>query len=138
MIPTGEIFAFIPSVNARFLFGDEVPIAYFNAMGGSLAGRYVDQQIPFIGVTNLSAMKNILTVFRLDYRFKVARNHYVTGILNYAKDADRFATYGRGAGYFGAGAEYSYDTIFGPMTFNVHWSSLTQKVGIYLSAGYSF
>ena len=138
VIPAGKVFAFIPSVNARFLFGAEVPVAYFNAMGGSLAGRYVDQQMPFIGVTNLSAMKNILTIFRTDYRFRLAKNHYLTGIVNYARDCDRFAEYGQGLGYFGAGAEYSYDTIFGPISFNVHWSNLTKKVGLYLSAGYSF
>jgi NTE family protein len=138
VIPAGKVFAFIPSVNARFLFGAEVPVAYFNAMGGSLAGRYVDQQMPFVGVTNLSAMKNILTIFRTDYRFRLAKNHYLTGIVNYARDCDRFAEYGQGLGYFGAGAEYSYDTIFGPLSFNVHWSNLTNKVGVYLSAGYSF
>ena len=138
VIPAGKVFAFIPSVNARLLFGAEVPVAYFNAMGGSLAGRYVDQQMPFIGVTNLSAMKNILTIFRTDFRFRLAKNHYVTGIVNYARDCDRFAEYGQELGYFGAGAEYSYDTIFGPISFNVHWSNLTNKVGVYLSAGYTF
>lgn len=136
--PAGKVFAFIPSFSARFLFGKDVPVAYFNAMGGSLPGRYVDQQMPFVGINNLSAMKNILTIFRTDFRFNVARNHYVTAILNYARDCDRFKDYVQGLGYFGAAAEYSYDTIFGPITFNVHWSNLTNKVGIYLSAGYNF
>ena len=138
VVPAGKVFAFIPSVSARFLFGDDVPVAYFNAMGGSLAGRYVDQQMPFVGINNLSAMKNILTIFRTDYRFRIAKNHYMTAILNYARDCDRFKEYATGLGYFGAAAEYSYDTIFGPITFNVHWSNLTNKVGIYLSAGYNF
>ena len=66
VVPAGNVFAFIPSFNARFLFGNDIPVAYFNAMGGSMPGRYVDQQMPFIGVNNLSAMKNILTVFRTD------------------------------------------------------------------------
>lgn len=83
-------------------------------------------------------MKNILTIFRTDYRFRVAKNHYITGILNYARDCDRFKDYTKGLGYFGAAAEYSYDTIFGPISFNVHWSNLTNKMGIYLSAGYNF
>lgn len=133
-----EFFTFLPSVNFRFLFGENIPVAYFNAIGGSLASRYVDQQMPFVGVNHLSAMKNILTVFRTDYRFRIAKNHYVTGILNYARDADRFAEYGKGLGYFGAAAEYSFDTIFGPLTANIHWSNLTHKVGFYLSAGYNF
>ena len=136
--PAGEVLAFLPYLNARLLFGHDIPVAYFNAMGGSLAARYVDQQIPFIGITNLSAMKNILTVFRTDFRFRIARNHYITGILNYARDCDLFKDYVQGLGYFGAAAEYSYDTIFGPLSLNVHWSNLTQKAGFYLSAGYNF
>ena len=138
VIPAGNIFAFIPSFNVRFLLGEDVPVPYFNAIGGSLAGRYVDQQIPFIGVTNLSAMKNVLTVFRTDYRFRLMKNHYVTAIVNYARDCDDFRSYVEGLGYFGAGLEYAYDTIFGPFKFNVHWSNLSKTVGVYLSAGYNF
>jgi NTE family protein len=138
VLPLGEIFAFIPSFNLRFLLGEDIPVAYFNAMGGSLPGRYVDQQIPFVGITNLYATKNILTVFRTDFRFKIARNHYITGIVNYARDCDFFREYVDGLGYFGAAAEYSYNTIFGPLSFNVHWSNLSNKAGFYLSAGYNF
>jgi NTE family protein len=138
VIPAGNIFAFIPSFDVRFLLGEDVPVPYFNAIGGSLAGRYVEQQIPFIGVTNLSAMKNVLTVFRTDYRFRLMKNHYVTAIVNYARDCDDFRSYVEGLGYFGAGLEYAYDTIFGPFKLNVHWSNLSKSVGVYLSAGYNF
>jgi len=136
--PIGGRFALIPYLNARMLFGTDIPVAYFNAIGGSLAGRYVDQQIPFIGITNLSAMKNILTTFGLDMRMRIARNHYVTAKVNYARDCDRFAEYGKGLGYFGAGVEYAFDTIFGPIKGNIHWSNITNKVGVYLSAGFDF
>ncbi len=136
--PIGSRFALIPYLNARMLFGQDVPVAYFNALGGSLAGRYVDQQIPFIGITNLSAMKNILTVFGMDMRVRLARNHYLTGIVNYARDSDSFIGYGKGLGYFGAGIEYAFDTIFGPIKGNLHWSNITNKVGVYLSAGFDF
>ncbi len=138
VIPVGGRFAFIPSFNFRFLLGKEIPVAYFNAIGGSVPGRYIDQQIPFPGITNLSATKNILTLYRLDMRVGLARNHYLTGIVNYARDCDVFKEYIDGLGYFGAALEYSFDTIFGPLTANVHWSNLTKKVGFYLSAGYSF
>ena len=138
VVPIGERFAFIPSFNVRFLFGDDIPVAYFNAIGGSLAGRYVNQQMPFLGISKVAVMKNILTLFRTDFRYRIARNHYVTGIVNYARDCDRFVDYPVGLGYFGAAAEYSYDTILGPLTFNLHWSNFTQKVGFYISAGYNF
>lgn len=136
--PIGERIAFIPSFNCRFLMGEYIPVAYFNAMGGSMPGRYVDQQMPFVGINNMSAMKNILTVYRADLRVRVAKNHYVTGIVNYARDCDRFVDYAVGPGYIGAALEYSFDTIFGPLSANVHWSDMTGKVGFYISAGYSF
>ena len=116
----------------------EALVAYFNAVGGSLAGRYVDQQLPFIGVTNLHAMKNLLTMARMDFRFRLMRNHYLTGIVNYVRDGDSFNDYLVGLGYFGAGLEYAFDTIFGPLKANVHWSNMTNKVGFYISAGYNF
>ena len=138
VVSGGDVFAFLPSANARFLLGNEIPVAYFNAIGGSLAGRYVDQQLPFIGVTNLRAMENIMAMARMDFRFKFLRNHYLTGIVNYVRDGDTFKEFVGSPGYFGAGLEYAYDTIFGPFKFNVHWSNLSKTVGVYLSAGYNF
>ncbi len=138
VISAGERFAFIPSFDFRILLGEDIPVAYFNAIGGSVPGRYVEQQIPFMGVNHLSSMENILTVFRTDFRYTLAKNHYVTGILNYARDCAYFRNYFKDNGYFGVGAEYSYDTILGPITANIHWSNLTNKVGFYLSAGYNF
>ena len=138
VVHSGDVFAFIPSIDFRFLFGDEIPVAYFNAMGGSLPGRYVDQQMSFIGLNHLSAMKNILTLYRTDFRFTLAKNHYLTGIVNYVRDCDTFNDYTVGLGYFGAGLEYSFDTIFGPLSANIHWSNMTNKVGFYLSAGFNF
>ena len=138
VLPIGDIFAFIPSFDCRFLLGDNVPLPFLNAVGGSLPSRYLDQQMPFVGVTHLSAMRNILTIYRADLRFKVAKNHYLTGIVNYLRDSDSFKTYADGPGYIGTALEYSYDTIFGPLSANVHWSDLTGKVGVYISAGYNF
>lgn len=140
VIPCGRRFAILPSYNLRFLLNrsGEIPVAYFNAIGGSLAGRYLDQQLPFIGITNVTAMKHILTMGRIDLRYTLAKNHYVTAIVNYARDCDRFKEYLNGLGYFGAAVQYSFDTIFGPLSANVHWSNITGKVGVYLSAGFDF
>ena len=138
VVPFGDRFVFIPSVNCRFLMGQDIPLAYFNAVGGSLPGRFVDQQVPFIGVTNLVAMENIMTMARADFRIDLLKNHYLTAIVNYVHDSEFFSEYVNGTGNFGAGIEYSFDTIFGPLSANIHWSDLTKKVGIYLSAGFNF
>lgn len=138
VIPAGNIFSFIPSFNFRFLFGDSAPLPYLNAMGGTIPGRYVSQQIPFYGLNNIAIMNRILTSFRADFRFKLAKNHFLTGIFNYARDSDTFKTYLQGQNTYGAAIEYSYNTFFGPITTNLHWSSLTEKLGFYLGIGYNF
>jgi NTE family protein len=83
-------------------------------------------------------MKNILTVYRADLRVKVAKNHYLTAIANYARTCDFLVSYAVGPGHMGAALQYSYDTIFGPISANIHWSDFTGKVGVYFSAGYNF
>lgn len=127
-----------PYFSTRMLFGKEIPVAYFNAIGGFVPGRYVEQQIPFVGITNLVAMKNILTLYGAELRQEIMNNHFVSVSLNYVKDSDRLKDYFKGKGYFGACMGYSYDTIFGPLSANIHWSNLTNKLGLYISAGYNF
>lgn len=138
VVPLGEGIFLTPYFHSRFLIGENIPVAYFNAIGGFLPGRYVDQQIPFVGIENLQAMKNYLTLYGVELRQELLNNHHVSVALNYAKDCDRIKDYFNGRGYFGAAIGYSYNTIFGPLSANIHWSDLTNKVGIYLSAGYSF
>jgi NTE family protein len=94
--------------------------------------------VPFIGVTNLVAMENIMTMARADFRVDLLKNHYLTAIVNYVHDSEFFSEYVNATGNFGAGIEYSFDTIFGPLSANIHWSDLTKKVGVYLSAGFNF
>ncbi len=138
----GDGFAFIPSVNIRYLLGDEVPVPFTNTIGGSMAGRYLDQQIPFIGINNAAAMQKILGVARADWRVKLLKNNYLTAIANYALSCDEISAFKNWdedvAGYLGCGLQYTYNSIVGPLSLNVHWSSYTHNVGLYLSLGFDF
>ena len=138
----GDYFAFIPSLNLRMLFGSEVPVPFTNTMGGSLAGRYLEQQMPFIGIDNAAAMKKILGIARADFRFKLYRNNYLSGIYNYSLTTNSFKDmedWGEGVlSYHGFGLQYTYNSIVGPLCFNVHWSDYTHKVGAYFSLGFDF
>ena len=138
----GDRFAFIPSVNIRYLLGDEVPVPFTNTIGGSMAGRYLDQQIPFIGINNAAAMQKILGVARADWRVKLLKNNYLTAIANYALSCDEISAFKNldedVAGYLGCGLQYTYNSIVGPISLNAHWSNYTHKVGLYLSLGFDF
>lgn len=138
----GDGFAFIPSVNARLLFGENVPVPFTNLIGGSMAGRYLDQQMPFIGIQNAAAMMNMLGVARTDFRFKLFKNNYLTAIANLAVTSDdlkSMAVFDEDAhAYIGAGLQYTYNTIIGPISANLHWSNYAKGVGFYVSAGFDF
>ena len=143
VVPAGKVFSFIPSASVRFVFGT-APLAYMNFAGGSITGRYFEQQMSFVGRNNVVPMRNILTLFRTDFRFEVAKNHYLTGIMNYARDCNVFKDYvSPSAGnWFGAGIEYAYDAFFGPVKADFHWSNINMDVngglGFYISIGYNF
>lgn len=138
----GDRFAYIPSINLRCLIGDEVPVPFTNTIGGSMAGRYLDQQIPFIGINNAAAMQNILGVVRMDWRLKLLKNNYLTAITNYAFTCEELSDFKNWdtdvAGHLGCGLQYTYNSIVGPLCFNVHWSSYTHNIGLYFSLGFDF
>ena len=131
-------FTLIPQGNVRFLFGEDIPLVFANIMGGDLAGRYADHQIPFTGINMASFRRNYMMMGRLDARLRIGTGHYVSAIFNASYDFDNFGSFEKGEHVFGAGIGYAYDSILGPLKLNVHWSTITRKVGAYLSMGFNF
>ena len=136
-----EKFTFVPSLYGRFLIGDNIPLPYLNMVGGSLAGRFLDQQIPFMGINNAAITQDILLIHRQEFRYKIMKNNYISAILNVGDSVPTFKSIPEWNSHdliFGAGLQYSYDMVVGPLTFNVHWSNITRKVGAYFSLGFDF
>ena len=136
------------------LFEGPVPAypAMNNVIGGAEMGRYIDQQLPFIGVNKISLAFNNVGIARLDIRTRVYKNHYVTGIVNYARssvDMNNFfkekdelqwgSLYDYNASnWWGAGIRYSIDTKLGPLNFDVSSSNISKNVNLYFSIGHYF
>lgn len=135
-----DYFAIIPSVSLRYLLGGDPPLPYINLIGGSIVGRYMEQQIPFIGINYASTMQNFLTIFRSDFRFRLFKNNYLTAIANYAVAVPELSEIGdleATKGIFGVGLRYSYNSIVGPVEFDLHCST-RKKFGAYLGIGLYF
>ncbi|MBQ3765752.1 MAG: patatin-like phospholipase family protein [Bacteroidales bacterium] len=137
-VPLGRRFTLIPQGSLRFVFGDDIPIPFANVLGGELAGRYVDHQLPFIGLGNAVFRRNNLVVARADLRFELAHNHYLTAMANFSRDFYSFNQFETGENLWGFGLGYAYDTIVGPLKADFFWSTFTRKVGLYLSLGFDF
>ena len=134
--------AFIPSVNLRWLLGEDIPMPFSNTIGGTMAGRYFDQQVPFIGINYSAAVDRVMGVMRMDMRKKLFENNYITLIGNYVAAADKpsaFVEWGPDVtDALGIGAAYTYNTIVGPISLYLHWSSMSNKLGAFFSLGFDF
>ena len=137
-VPIGSRFTLSMKGGFRFIFGDDIPIPFANVLGGEMLGRYVDHQLPFIGINNAAFRRNNLVVLRTDFRYEFLRNNYITAAFNYSRDFYSFRQFETGVDLFGCGLGYAYDTVIGPLKAIVHWSSMTRKVGAYLSLGFDF
>ena len=134
--------AFILSLDNRTLIsGDKIPMIYGNYMGGLLAGRYLDHQIPFIGFTHTHVFRDVLTIATLDSRCRILDNHYVFASAAYARDFD-FETIKetfQNKPIIGARIGYSYNSVIGPLSAFLVWSNYASRgLDAYISIGYSF
>jgi NTE family protein len=131
-------FTLVPRGSLRFIFGEDIPIVFANVMGGDFPGRYVDQQRPFIGINKAAIRRNYMMLGRLDARVNVAGSHYVSAIFNASYDFNNFGEFEHGEHVLGAGLEYAYNSVLGPLKATLHWSSVTKSVGLYLAVGFNF
>ena len=138
VIPFGDRVAFILSLDNRTLIGKEVPLIYGNFMGGFVAGRYLDHQIPFLGFTHTHLFKNVLAIATLDTRARIFDNHYVYASASYAQDFVKIKEAFQDTPVIGVRLGYSYNSVIGPLSADVIWSNYAHAVGAYVSIGYTF
>ncbi len=141
VINAGGRFSIIPSLDARFIMNSSAPLMYANIIGGSMPGRYLDQQIPFIGINNATVMPQLLAMLGVDLRLRLSDNNYLTLKMDAGDAAERLQdfTYPSASDLFmGVGMEYAYNSVIGPLKANVHWSTMAKRLGAYLSLGFDF
>lgn len=135
----GSRVSVLPSANLSFLFGDAIPTAYANVVGGYLPGRYLDQQLSFTGVPYAVVMHKYLATVGADLRVKLTKNNYISALVDFGDSASTLKGMARGDSMFlGAGLEYSYNSIIGPVRANLGWSTLTGGLNAYVGVGFDF
>ena len=142
-IPLGGNWTLLPDARFRAIshFGEEVVDGLFhtNFVGGSLAARYADDQVPFFGMNTVLATGDYLLDLVLEARWNPLENLYVSamaGSLHYDNGIGALIKDLR-PDVWAFGLEAAYDTFVGPIKFNVHWSNI-HKWGAYLSLGFDF
>jgi NTE family protein len=123
-----------------------------NIIGGPEMGRYIDQQLPFIGLNKISLAFNNIAIARLDIRTRLFNNHYLTAMINYARSSidhnsffqksdnllwDNLYAY-NSSNWWGAGIRYSIDTKIGALSLDISSSNISRKMNLYFSLGHYF
>ena len=123
-----------------------------NYIGGTEMSRYIDQQLPFIGLNNISLAFNNIAVLRTDIRIRLFRSHYLTAMINYARSSVDLKNFFHeqdtpqwgelydynSSNWWGAGIRYSIDTKIGPLSFDISSSNISKNVNLYFNLGYYF
>ena len=124
----------------RVLIGNHnyIPYSALNFVGGTIAGRYVRQQLPFYGIHNFELFDNALLGVKLDVRVGLWNRMYGSLKFNYMKHHDNFFNINHGQDVFGGAICYSYDTVIGPIDLMIDWSNRDKEFGFYLNMGYYF
>ena len=132
--PVRENLTFIPQFYGRAIIGDNASISrrYCNFVGGAVQSQIIEQQMPFIGLNRIEKVGNVAGIFRTDLRWKTFGQWYFSLLSNWCHSFDTQTD------ILGVGVRASYHSILGPMSAELHWSTLTQGPGIYLSFGFNF
>ena len=131
----------IPQLYSRCIFNEPMYYNLWNTVGGEIAERHTDYQMPFIGVSHLNEAPDFTSIARLDLRYNITGKHYVSASYNFLYGFYPFvASRGHNSTvhYSGVGLRYAYDSFLGPISFTTQWSNSTKKVSGYLSIGYTF
>ena len=94
-----------------------------------------------MGVTNAVAVGNYMAIAGADFRYKLFKNNYLTATANFGTAAPKLKQlfdFNLSSAFAGFGLEYAYNSIIGPIKGDIHWSTLTNDVGVYLSIGFDF
>lgn len=138
-LSASDRLTFIPSVYGRTLIGNQVAYSYYNYIGGEMAGRYMEQQIPFVGIRRVeSAERSVLTV-NLEVRMRLFKRHFISLKTSYGlQNENFFRMFTAPKDMAGFGLKYSYNSPIGPISLLFDVSTVSKSLGVYFSLGKTF
>ena len=124
-IPLSERFTFQPMVYAGWNshYNGMMNLMHVVTAGGTLAGRYMEYQIPFFGYgTSFHLMQRFSLMGRADLRWQFSHVNYLSLQVAHLRNSYYFQDLFKQ--YFGetaVGLEFGRKTIAGPLQIGFHW-----------------
>ncbi len=136
--PISSRFTLQPLLYGRMLFGSIVPPVFGNTIGGEWFGHYVEQQMPFAGISNIEYVGHHFVAAQLQAQQLMGSNHYVLLRLVAAQQSDRLRELFDHKTLFGCQASYYLNTMFGPAGVSFGYSNHTKKPNVFINLGFEF
>lgn len=134
----GKILAIIPELYAGAGFGTMVPIVYYNYLGGRTDYQMVNSN-QFTGMELMEIQKKNAAVAAMNFRLRLAPNHYFTLVTNLGAAAETYKNLADLDGWFsGVGISYGYNSLIGPVDLTLSTASTHDSPLTYVSVGFWF
>ncbi|MDO4949042.1 MAG: patatin-like phospholipase family protein [Bacteroidales bacterium] len=139
VIPITHRFSLVPAAYTRILFGSDIPFTLRNLIGGDMNGRYVEQQMPFIGFVHPETCDNSLVIASLKARQRMGDSHYLILGGNYAFASDMPKDLLQEERIYGGCIGYGFDSIGGPLEISFNYiGGRSNEVSTYVNLGFKF
>lgn len=136
---------FIPALYTRWMWGyDGDALWYNNIAGGTMAGRYLTHQMPFVGMTGTIETGPLAFLYSLETRYRVGKKIFLSLHANMLASSTRDEIRNIGtdgyvaAHYLGVAASVGYSSLLGPVSLLVGTNSYNRNLQVYLSVGFDF
>lgn len=134
----GSRFAIQPMLYGRFLLGSVVPTGFFNTIGGSWFGHYLEQQMPFAGIGNIEYVKHQFVAAQIQAQQHIGSNSYVLFKVATAQQADHLKELLDNRTLVGVEGAYYYSTMFGPVGAALGYSNRATLPYFFINIGFEF
>lgn len=135
-----EWFSILPELYFRSIVNAaEDNLFYATFVGGTMRGRYIGSQLPFVGFNQATPAKNLAMVLNVDFRARLAKDFYASLMGGYFNDNDALPNHFAEIlpTYVGVAAELAYDSLIGPIRARAQWSDFRGWSG-YVGVGFDF
>lgn len=137
-IPFSTRFNMQPRVAGRLVMGDNAPYVFTNVVGGYQVGKYVDHQLPFVGLSHMEMVRNALLTVDFRLRCNIVKRHYATLLGALLAEQDEFRHFNHANYMWGVGLRYGYDSKFGPVEAAISYSGECHQPFFYINVGFDF
>ncbi len=140
-LPLGERFTLQPMVYAGWnsRYNGMMNLMHTVTAGGTVAGRYMDYQIPFFGYgTSFHLMQRFSLMARTDLRWQFSHVNYLSLQVAHLRNSHYIQDlFHQGFGETAIGLEFGRKTVAGPLLLGAHWCQ-DRGFGVTLGFGLVF